>query len=459
MWSWFWIQGASEARLPRHGRVFTLLCVMAALIGCAKKNTYVEPPPPEVTVTHATQRDVTEYLEAPATADPTVVVEIRARVRGFLKERLVKEGATVQEGQPLMVIDEEPFQVQLDQAKAHVVEMQTALQKTKQSQAREMMRAQLALDQSQLGVAITEEQRMAPLTTTRAISQEEYDRAVADRKKNEAQVAATKANLTQVDADFETNIAAAQAQVAVAQNAVRNAEIELSYCRITSPTAGRIGRIHYDVGNLVGDGQASLLTTVVKYDPIYVYATVSGDDFLNFRKTAGALSKTGTETEVPIELALGSGSDYQHRGHIDYHDPTVDKGTGTIQLRGIFPNPNGEILPGMFGRVRIPIAKRTNALLVPEQCLGIDQSGQYLLVVGPDDKVNYRQVHIGRVDQGMRVVEGKLGLEDRIILEGLLRARPGMKVVAHAETPPEAPAKVASDTADSANPRTRKAMQ
>lgn len=417
-----------------YGPALALLA-LAALSGCGSKNEFIEPPPPEVTVALPVQRDVTEYIETTATAQPIQEVEIRARVRGFLKECLVDEGARVEEGQLLLVIDEEPFRVMLDQTQAHLSEAEAALQKANQSQAREIVRAQLQLDESQLQVAVTEEQRLQYLIPSRAVSQEEFDRAVANRKKNEAQVAATRANLTQVDRDFETNIAAAMASVAAARTAVRDAEINLGYCRITSPISGFIGRINYDVGNLVGDNQASLLTTVVKYNPIHVYATIGVEDFLKYREVADAMNAVSQAKQlVPVDLALANGSEYEHHGQIDYHDPVVDKGTGTIELRGVFPNTHGEILPGMFARIRIPIATRTDALLVPEPALAIDQSGQYVLVVGEDNKVDYRPVQIGTVDHGMRVVSGKIGPQDRVIVEGLLRARPGMTVVPVEET-------------------------
>jgi len=421
-----------SARVRQAVSALILFVVAGGFLGCARENKYVEPPPPEVTVTHPSQHDVIEYLEAAATAAPVLSVEIRARVRGFLKECLVEEGASVRAGELLLVIDEGPFQVQLDQAKAKLAETETVLQKAKQSQAREISRAQLALDESQLRVAITEEERMRPLVSTRTISQEDMDRAQANRQKNEAQVASTKANLVQIDADYATNILSAQANVAVAKTVVHSAEIDLGYCRIKSPTDGRIGRIIHDVGNLVGDGEATLLTTVMKFDPIHVYATLSVNDFLKYQSIAATLpSRTDSIRKMPVELALADETGFRHVGQIDYHDPMVDKGTGTIELRGVFPNPKEEILPGMFARIRIPIANRRNAILVPDQALGIDQAGQYVLVVGADDKVDHRQVQVGRVDKGMRVIEGKIGPQDRVIVEGLLRARPGMKVVPH----------------------------
>lgn len=409
-----------------------LLALGLAASGCGQKNAYVEPPPPEVTVTHPVVRDVTDYIDATGTTESVLTVEIRARVRGFLKECLVKEGARVKEGELLLVIDEEPFRVQLEQAKAKLAEAEIALKKAQQSQAREIVRAQVKLDESQLTVAQTEEKRTRALVATRAISQEEMDRVEANRIKNAAQVAATRANLKQVEADYDTNIAAAEANVQFAKTAVRNAEIDLGYCRITAPISGRIGRILHDVGNLVGDGQATLLTTVVKFDVIHVYTTLNVADFIRFRTAAGKTA-AATHTLPAVELALADETGYQHTGQIDYFDPEVDKGTGTIGLRGVFPNPQGEILPGMFVRVRIPIGTHSNALLVPEQSLGIDQSGQYLLVVDREDKVDYRQVKTGRVERGMRVVEGQIGPQDRVIVEGLLRARPLMKVAPHFE--------------------------
>lgn len=442
---------AASPPKPRFGPVLRRGLVLSSLLavglaGCGDENQYVEPPPPEVTVTHPSQRDVVEYLEATGTANAVAIVDVRARVRGILEECHVDEGSWVDEGQLLLVIDDEPYRVQLEEARAELAEAEIALKKARQSQAREVMTAQLELDESQLNLAITEEERLQQLIATRAVSQEELDRAVANRKKNEAQVIATRANLIQIEADFETNISSAQATVAVARAALRRAEIDVGYCRISAPTAGRIGRIHYDVGNLVGNGEATLLTTVVQYNPIHVYTTLSAEEFLKFRSVAGDSASLEDGKPMPVELALAGESGYRHRGHIDYHDPIVDKGTGTIQVRGLFPNEGGEILPGMFARIRIPIAERADALLVPEQALGLDQAGQYLLVVGEDDKVDYRPVQAGRVERGMRVVEGQISRNDRVVVEGLLRARPGMKVVPLLEPSAEETAAAPSGT-------------
>jgi RND family efflux transporter MFP subunit len=416
-----------------------LLFLLAALGGCAPKNKYVEPPPPEVTVALPVQQNMTEYLEVTGMAHPVWSIEVRARVRGFLKEKLVEEGSTIKQGQLLLVIDEEPFRLQLDQAKARLAEAEAAVSKAKQSQAREMMQAQLALDESQLRLAKAEEQRLSKLVSTRSVTAEDWDRAIANRQKSEAQVDATKANLKQTEADYATNIMSTEAIVAAAKTAVRNAEIELSYCRITAPIDGRVGRVHFDVGNLVGDGQSSLLTTLVKLDPIYAYANLSVDDFLKYRAAADAASPSVRQAKIAVELELPYETGYPHHGTVDYYDPQVDKGTSTIEVRGVFPNADGKILPGMFTRLRVPVSEKADVLMVPERALGIDQSGQYLLVVGADG-----QGRAGTQSGNLRAVEGKIGSGDRVIVEGLLRARPGIKVVPKLETVEQ---KVASDAA------------
>jgi RND family efflux transporter MFP subunit len=397
--------------------------------GCSEANRYVEPPPPEVTVVRPVRRPVTDYIEATGTAQPVLSVDIRARVRGFLKEQHFREGSAVKEGQLLLVIDEEPFRLALDQARLRLAEAEASLRKARQSKAREVGRAQLALDQSQLALARIVEARQRTLTGRRVAAREEMDQAEAARKKNEAQVEATRARLDQMEADYQTNILAAEAVAGSARMAVRNAEIELGYCRMYAPVDGRISRINHHVGNLVGDGQSSLLATIVKVDPIYAYTSVSEADLIRYRSLIGEAGHSGPgEPAMLMELGLAGERGYPHRGRADYQDPAADPGTGTVKLRGIFPNPDGAILPGFFVRVRIPVGRPRDALLVPERALGNDQSGPFLLVVGRDDVVEYRPVEAGPRIEEMRVVRGKIELEDRVVVEGLLRARPRLRV-------------------------------
>jgi len=422
---------AGPRPIPARAWALAVATASGLLAGCGEANTYVEPPPPEVTVAAPSRREVTSYFEATGTTMPVQTVEVRARVRGFLKERHFKEGTIVKPGQLLLVIDEEPFQVALDAAKTRLAEAEATVRKARQSKAREVARAQLALDESQLRLAQIDENRQRSLVSRNAGTREEMDRAEANRRRTEAQVESSRSSLEQAEADYQTNILAAEANAGAARNAARNAEIDLGYCRMSAPIGGRISRVNSDVGNLVGDGQASLLATIVKIDPIYAYTNVSEYDLLRYRSTAGGLGPD--EAAMPMELGLANEEGYPHRGVGDYQDPSVDPGTGTIRVRGVFANPGGSILPGLFVRIRVPFDGKKDALLVPERALGTDQSGQYLLVVGPGDVVEYRPVKAGAQVGGMRVVEGKIGPDDRVVVDGLLRARPKLKVSPKAE--------------------------
>lgn len=421
------------ARIPAHRiLLLSVVALSGPIYGCSRgPNRYVEPPPPEVTVVTPKQETITDYVEVTGVAQPVMSVDIRARVKGFLLERHFEEGAYVKQGQLLLVIEEEPFRVKLDQAKAQLAEAETSLAKAQQSQSREVARAQLALDESQLRLAQDDERRVRGLVQTRALTEQDLEQSTASLQKNIAQVNATKATLQQAEADYATNIRSAEALVAGARTAVRDAEIELSYCRIVAPIDGRISRVYLDVGNLVGDGQASLLANVVKTSPIYAYASLSPDNFnlLKYRKTASGANETkAVASQIPVEIGLANEPGYPHQGTIDYHDPKVDAGTSTIQIRGIFANEDEAILPGMFCRVRIPYQQRANALLVPERALSVDQVGNFVLVVGKEDTVEYRPVKVGATLNGYRVVSGQIAAADRVITEGLLRARPGIKV-------------------------------
>ena len=414
----------------RYGTsIYAAALALASVTGCGPGNVYHEPPPPEVVVAQPLRRTVTSYLEHTGTAQPSERVELRARVRGFLKQKLFEDGAVVKAGQLLFVIDEEPFRVRLDQARAKRAEAEAALKKAERSKAREVAKAQLELDLSQLVLAQIEEGRTRSLVSRNAGSREDLDRAEANRKKLEAQVQSDRANLEQALADYDINILSARSTLDAARADERNAEIDLGYCRITSPIGGRINAREFDVGNYVGEGTSIVLATVIKTDPIYAYVTVSEDDLFRVQRALrGGKSAVTRPDGVPMLLGLGSDAGYPQEGRIDYTDPSVDIGTGTIRVRGIFPNPDGRITPGLFVRVRVPSEQIEGALLVPERALGSDQAGTFLLVVGPDDKVERRTVRLGIQDGSLRVVEGKLAPTDRVVVDGLLRARPGLKV-------------------------------
>ena len=407
-----------------------LLCLAAACAGgCGKPNAYVPPPPPAVTVTTPVQRPVTEYLEFTGLARPMETVEIRARVKGFLNERHFTEGADVRQGQLLFVIDEEPFRIQLEAAKTHLQEAEAALRQATASKAREVARAQVRLAESQLLLSQQEEQRISSLHQRQVSTKSELDQAQATLKNRAAEVESAQANLEQANAIYDTTILTAQAHVETARTAVEEARLNLGYCRMQAPIDGRISRVNFDIGNLVGDGQASVLATIVKAVPIYAYATISEADALRIPALRQLGSPEQTGQGIPVELGTAGHDDYPCAGVIDYADPGFDPGTGTLRVRGVFANEDRQLMPGMFVRIRVAVAEMPDALLVPERALGLDQSGPYLLVVDADGIVSARPVRTGVAIGDLRVVTGKIAPDDQIIVEGLLRARPGVRVV------------------------------
>lgn len=424
----------ADAKRSRGGpsacRAAVASALLAALVaGCGQNNEYFEPPPPEVIVSKPSRRTVTEFIEYTGTAQASEQVEVRARAKGFLKEIRFKDGDSVKAGQLLFVIDEEPFQARLEQLKAKRDEAEAALHKAEQSKARTVAEAQLELDRAALDLTRVEEARTRNLVSRNAGTRGDLDKAEADRKKAEAQVEADRAALEQAKADYDINILSARSSLAAARAEVRSAEIDLGYCRVVAPISGRINARQFDVGNYVGDGKADVLSTIVRVDPIYAYISPSESDLTRIRTLAAKGGAANVrDAGIAMEMGLGEDEGYTYRGVVDFIDPTVDTGTGTGRLRATFANPKGLVAPGVFIRVRIPSERRENALLVPDRAVGSDQGGPFLLIVGAGEKVERRTVRPGSADGQDRVIESGVGRDDRVVVEGLLRARPGLKV-------------------------------
>lgn len=268
------------------------------------------------------------------------------------------------------------------------------------------------------------------------------DEASAALKAREAELESAQASLLQSNATYETAILTGEARLKSAEIAVQSAELDLSYCRMTAPIDGQISRINVDVGNLISESGSVVLATIVRMDPMYAYATISEHDLSRLPSLKAAVKSTlsagevtatadpaASSVRVPTELGLQSDSGYPLTGNIDYTDPGLDSETGTLRIRGVFSNQDGRLLPGMFVKMRISLAEHPHALLISERALGSDQSGRYVLVVDADNRVQYRPVKTGVAKDGMRVITGELTTSDKVIIEGLLRARPGAKVV------------------------------
>lgn len=381
---------------------FALLLAAAALFNIAAcdsgKEKYVAPPPPEVTVSQPQKRDVTEYVDFTGTTQAEKSVEIRARVEGFLQSIDFTPASMVKKGDLLFVIDPKPFKAKLDQALAD-----------------------LATAKAQLQLADATLVRKERAFKQRAVSEVEVIQARAEKAKARAAIEAAKAS-------------------------VETAQINLGYTSIHAPIDGRISRNLVDVGNLVGSGQATLLTSIVKDDPIYVYFSIAENVLLQFIRKHREYEAAPDKMKDPVVyIGLANEKGYPHKGLADYIDNRVDPQTGTIQVRAVFPNSDHMLVPGLFARVRIPVDTLKDALLVPEQALGSDQGGRYLLVVNDQNTVEYRKVELGSKEGSMQVIKTGLKPEDRVIIKGLQRVRPGSKVKPVTEQAGKAsPAKPAS---------------
>lgn len=437
---------ATSRRLSGFARRATFLASCLVAVGCQQGNTYVAPPPPGVTVATPIQRSINTYSEYTGTTQAIESVDLRARVKGFLTEVRFEGAQDVKAGDLLFVIDEKPFISRRDAAKAMLEEAESALKKAMESKAREIAKATLALDTASSELARIEESRQAQLLRRNAASKDDYDKAKASYDRASAQVDADKASLDQANADYETDILAAKAKVASAKSDLESAELDLGYCRITAPINGRITRKLVDKGNLVGDGAATLLATIVQMNPMYAYCTVSEADLLHFRKMVNTGARVDFRKEViPMDLELANETGWPHRGRIDYADPGVNPSTGTILARGIFPNDANSLVPGLFVRLRVPLESHADALLVPEEAISADPTGKYVLLVDGKKMVSQRRVDTGALIDGMREITSGLSANDLVIINGIQRARPGQKVEPKTEKLPTAATSTSPD--------------
>ena len=393
-------------KMKRINIVLLSTLLFGIFSACSEKNEFVAPPPPEVTVSNPLKQNVTEYLEFTGTARAIEEIDIRARVEGFLESVHFEDGDFIKKGQLLFIIDPKPYKAAVENA-----------------------RGRLGKHQAQLKRA-----------------EKEYQRNLTLFKQN----AASEANVVKWKSEVEES----RSSVVSAQAALDKALLDLGYCTIRSPISGRISRKQVDIGNLVGASEHTLLTTVRQWTPIYTYFSLNERELLRVMKMARAEGITADKPDkIPLELALANETGFPHKGHLDFADSTVDPATGTVELRGIFPNPGPPFLlmPGLFARVRMPIAERENALLVTERALGLDQGGRYLLVVDNENKVEQRHVKIGALRDGMRVIEDGLKPEDWVVVKGIQRAIPGAKVTPQ-QTRASAPAKEAEPAKASDSP-------
>jgi RND family efflux transporter MFP subunit len=357
--------------------------VALLLAGCKKQNAFVAPPPPHVGVAHALQQEVTPYLQLTGNAQAVNQVDLVARVQGFLQEIDYQDGASAKQGDTLFVIEPAPYQARLQQAQAG-----------------------LASAQAQLAQTAAEYKRQASLGRTDFSSQSQVDVARAAQ---------------------ETN----QANVDSQQSAVTQAAINLGYTRVTAPFNGQVEAHQVSIGSLVGVSGPTLLATIIQLDPIRVIGSISEQEVLRIKETMPKRPFGPADiAKIPIEVGRMDEANYPHHGSLDYVSPAIDTTTGTLTVRGILANGDRALLPGMFVRMRIPIApQKALALLVPETALGADQGGRYLLVVDKNNVVQQRPVQTGFAVGDLRVIVSGLAADDRVVVSDLQKATPGEKVV------------------------------
>lgn len=378
--------------------VYGLVICFLAIVSCGKRNDYVAPPDPVVTVSNPAQKAVTRYWEFTGMTQSSESVDVRARVEGYLLSINFNPGDIVKNGDLLFVIDPKPYQAKLDSAKA---ELDSAQAQYTAAQA-QYVRKQSALQ-------------------SKAVS--EFD--VIQAKANADAAAAAIEN---AKADIET------------------AQLNLGYTQVTSPIDGKVSRNQVDAGNLVGAGEATLLTNVVKNNPMYAYFNIGERDLLDLRRGIKGAGK-GSPNGVRVTASLADEGGFPHEGQIDFADNRLDPSTGTLQMRAVFPNAEYQLFSGLFIRVRIPLGEPQDSLLVPERCVLSDQGGRYLLLVKSDNSVEQRSVQVGATDNGMSVIESGLNADDVVVVNGMQRARPGSKV-----NPQKAPSGTPAAPAPAKNP-------
>lgn len=375
--------------------LFALLSLV--LGGCDDKNEYQAPPPPTVTVSPPIQKEVVPYLEFTGTTDAVETVEIRARVKGYLEEVKFEEGDLVDAGAPLYIIEQAEYE-----------------------QAARSATATVAAANAQLDLTNATLQRMEQAVKTNAVS-------VLDVLEAKAKRDAASAGLDQANADLD------------------HAKLDLEYTKIVAPIAGRVGRSLVDKGNLVGAGENTLLTTIVQYDPMEAFFDMSERKLLALMAQSRLEERPGRGSDLQrlratrIELGLQNEKGYPHEGNIHYVDQGLDTGTATLLFRGRFPNPRPHVLfPGLFARIRIPFPVKDKSLLVPERALASDMGGWYVLVVDEKNVVQHRRVELGQRVDDLAVITSGLEPKDSVVVNGILRARPGATVTPEplSESPP-----------------------
>jgi RND family efflux transporter MFP subunit len=381
--------GATAARRIRGITVWVMVSVLLALqAGCKEQPKPQPPPPPKVTVAQPVRQTITDYLDLTGNTQAIYTVQLVARVVGYLEKVLFQDGQRVKKGQPLFVIQQNTYEDNLRQAEASILQFQAQLQYAE---------AQLI--------------RFSNLIQHNAAAQADVD-----------------------NWRFQRASAAANLRSAEAQRDL--AKLNLDYTLVTAPFDGRMDRRLVDPGNLVGSQGNTVLANINQVDPIYVYFNISDFDLARLLKSTGGIPGPGDARKWPVRAGLPSEDGYPHQGYLDFAAISLTTTTGTLLMRGILPNADGKILPGLYTRVRVTLEQRS-ALLVPEVAVGHDQQGDYLLVVNDKNVVERHPVTTGPAVGSRRVIATGLSGGEWVVVNGVLKAAPGRPVTPEREGAPE----------------------
>ena len=408
------------------------LALLALAFGACQKDKEAEkkqagsaPPPPTVLVTEVVQRTVPIYSEFVGRTEAQDTVEIRARVAAFLEAQHFTEGTIVKKDQVLFTLDKREYEAQRQQARAQLAKAEADLALAQDNATVETARANLDVARAQLGRADTDVGRLKPLAEARAVPQQDLDNALSNQQAARAAVESRRASLNTADVNQRTGTQQAQAAIEAAKASIAQAELNLSYCTIRSPLEGLAGKRDVAPGNLVGRGDATLLTTVSSINPIRVILSISEAEYLRFM---AAVKKGSARDGAGLELTLADGSVFPHKGRVIITDRAVDLKTGTLSLTAEFPNPEGLLRPGQFGRVRVAAEMAENAILVPQRAVQEIQGAKSVLVVGADNMVALRTIRPGESVGDLVIVRDGVQPGERVIVDGIQKARPGSKV-------------------------------
>ena len=378
----------TSRRVPRVWFVVPVLFLL--LPGCKEKPKQQPPPPPKVTVAQAVQRTVTDHLELPGNAQAVYTVQLVARVAGYLEKVLFQDGQIVKKDQPLFLIQQDTYRDNLEQAEATV----------------QQYRAQLVYAEAQFT-------RYSNLIQENGASQSDVDNWRYQRDTAQA------------------NLRSAEAQRDLAK-------LNLTYTDVRAPFDGRIDRRLKDPGNLVGSGENTVLAQINQVDPIYVYFNISDMDLAHLLEGTRGIPGPTDAQKWPVFAGLPNEEGYPHRGYLDFAAINLTTTTGTLLMRGVFSNPDGQIFPGLFARVQVPLEQKA-ALLVPEVAIGHDQQGSYVFVVNDKNVVERRSVKTGPTVDNLRAIDEGLQGTEWVIVNGLPKAAPGRQVTPEQEGGAPAP--------------------